>query len=113
MINLLITVNAKRSEFSTGRKVYPNRWDAINGKVVGFSQNIHQLNSHLMKIRTDLYRYADRLKDRGHPLTAVSFRNAYLGLDKPVKMVLKIFEEHNKRVEELLPYIFFCKIRAN
>ena len=56
MINLLIIVNAKRSEFSTGRKVYPNRWDAINGKVVGFSQNIHQLNSHLMKIRKDLYR---------------------------------------------------------
>ena len=79
MIYIRITVNGKRSEFSTGRKIYPNTWDATNGKVLGFSQEVRQLNSQLMKIRTDLFRHADKLKDKGRPLTAVSLKNSYLG----------------------------------
>jgi len=102
MIYIRITVNGKRSEFSTGRKIHPNSWDAANGKVLGFSQEVRQLNSHLMKIRTDLFRHADKLKDQGKPLTAVSLKESYLGLDKPSKMLLEIFQEHNDRVDKLV-----------
>ncbi|AEM72337.1 integrase family protein [Allomuricauda ruestringensis DSM 13258] len=101
-IYIRITVNGRRSEFSTGRKIYPNTWDATNGKVLGFSQKVRQLNSQLMKIRTDLFRHADKLKDKGRPLTAVSLKNSYLGVDKPSKMLLEIFQEHNERVEKLV-----------
>jgi len=102
MIYIRITVNGKRSEFSSGRKIYPHTWDATNGKVLGFSQEIRQLNSHLMKIHTDLFRHADKLKDRGQPLTAVSLKDSYLGLDKPTKMLLEIFQEHNDRIDKLV-----------
>src|SRR5690606_1113220 len=101
MIYVRITVDGKRAEMRTGRKVHPNMWDAAYGKVVGFSQDVRQLNSYLSKMRTDLYRYADKLKDRDEPLTAVSLKEAYLGLDKPSKMLLEIFQEHNDQVDSL------------
>src|SRR5690606_4454083 len=102
MIYMRITVNGKRSEFSIGRKIHPKAWDATNGKVLGFSQEVRQLNSHLMKIRTDLYGHADRLKEKGRPLTAESLKDSYFGRDNPSKMLLEVFQEHNDRVDQLV-----------
>ena len=99
MMYVRITIDGKRSEFSTGRKVRPSIWDAAYGKVLGFSQEVRQLNSYLSKIRTDLYLHAEKLKDRDQVLTAVSLKESYLGLDKPSKMLLEIFQEHNNQVE--------------
>ena len=48
MIYVRITINGKRSEFSTGRKIHASLWDAAYGKVFGFSQEVRQLNSHLI-----------------------------------------------------------------
>lgn len=102
MIYVRITVNGERSEFSTGRKIHPSQWDAAYGKVLGFSQEVRQLNSQLSKIRTDLYRHADILKGREQTLTAMSLKEAYLGLDKPTKMLLEVFQEHNEQVNSLV-----------
>nr|WP_313884850.1 phage integrase SAM-like domain and Arm DNA-binding domain-containing protein [uncultured Allomuricauda sp.] len=74
MIYVRITVNGERSEFSTRRKIHPSQWDAAYGKVLGFSQEVRQLNSQLSKIRTDLYRHADILKGREQILTAESLK---------------------------------------
>ena len=101
-IYVRITIDGKRAEFSTGRKVQPRIWDAAYGKVLGFSQEVRQLNSYLSKIRTDLYLHADKLRDRGQVLTAVSLKESYLGLDKPSKMLLEIFQEHNDQVDSLV-----------
>ncbi|MCE2612307.1 site-specific integrase [Flavobacteriaceae bacterium D16] len=102
MIYVRITANGKRAEFSTGRKVHPSKWDSAYGKVLGFSQEVRQLNAQLAKIKTDLYRYAEKLGDREEPITAVSLKESYLGLNKPVKMLLEIFQEHNDRVDKLV-----------
>ena len=102
IIYVRITVNGQRAEFSTGRKVHPSKWDPAYGKVLGFSLEVRQLNAQLEKIKTDLYKHADRLKDKEQNLTAVSLKDAYLGLDRPVKMILEIFQEHNDRVNKLV-----------
>jgi len=101
-IYVRITIDGKRAEFSTRRKVHPSAWDAAYGKVLGFSQEVRQLNSYLSKIRTDLYLHADKLRGRDQALTAVSLKESYLGLDRPSKMLLEIFQEHNDRVNELI-----------
>ncbi|WP_437395290.1 site-specific integrase [Flagellimonas lutimaris] len=101
-IYVRITIDGKRAEFSTRRKVHPSTWDAAYGKVLGFSQEVRQLNSYLSKIRTDLYLHADKLRGRDQALTAVSLKESYLGLDRPSKMLLEIFQEHNDRVNELI-----------
>ena len=105
-IYVRITIDGKRAEFSTRRKVHPSAWDAAYGKVLGFSQEVRQLNSYLSKIRTDLYLHADKLRGRDQVLTAVSLKESYLGLDRPSKMLLEIFQEHNDRVNELIGEVF-------
>lgn len=72
MIYLRITVNGKRVELSTGRKVRPNKWNSAHSAVQGFSPEIRQLNSYLAKIRTDLYKLVGKLKEEDIPLTAES-----------------------------------------
>lgn len=80
--------------------------------MLGFSQEVRQLNSYLSKMRTDLYLHAEKLKDLGQPLTAVSLKESYLGLDKPSKMLLEILQEHNDQVESLVRRVL-AKERPN
>lgn len=102
MIYLRITVNGRRAEFSTGRKVRPHKWNPAHSMVQGFSPEVRQLNSYLAKIRTDLYKLVEKLKEEDVPLTAVSLRDAYLGKDQKYKMLLEIFQEHNNQVDSLV-----------
>lgn len=102
MIYLRITVNGRRAELSTGRKVQPHKWNPAHSIVQGFSPEVRQLNVYLAKIRTDLYKQVEKLKENDLPLTAISLRDAYLGKDRKYKMLLEIFQEHNDQVENLV-----------
>lgn len=102
MIYMRITIHGKRVEMSTGRKTYPYKWNAATSMVQGFSPDIHQLNVYLNKMRTDLYKHAERIKENDLPLTSESLRDAYLGKDKKYKMLLDIFQEHNNQVDNLI-----------
>ena len=102
MIYLRITVNGKRVEMSTNRKTYPNKWNASQSMVQGFSPEIRQLNVYLAKMRTDIYKHAEKLKEADVPITAESLRDAYLGKGQKHKMLLEIFQEHNNQVNNLV-----------
>ncbi|SNZ00145.1 site-specific integrase [Flagellimonas pacifica] len=102
MIYLRITVDGKRSELSTGRKTYPHKWNAATSVVQGFSPDIRQLNIYLNKMRTEIYKHAERIKENDLPLTSESLRDAYLGKDQKHIMLLEIFQEHNDQVESLV-----------
>ena len=102
MIYMRITVNGKRAEFSTGRRVHPSTWDSAYGKALGTSPEVRQLNTQLQQIKTDLYDHASKLKRGNGRLTARMLKEAYLGIDKPEKMILEIFQEHNEQVEQLI-----------
>ena len=97
MIYLRITVNGKRAELSTGRKTFPHKWKVSLSMVQGFSEDVRQLNAYLNKMRTDLYKQAEKLKENDLPITAI-----YLGKDQKYKMLLEIFQEHNDQVESLI-----------
>lgn len=102
MIYVRITVQGQRAEFTTGRKIHPSIWDPAQFKAIGFSAEIRQLNSYLQKISTDLFRHADKLKDREGTFSALELKEAYLGIDKHSKMLLQIFQEHNEQVDSLI-----------
>ena len=102
MIYLRITVNGKRVEMSTHRKTYPHKWNAAQSMVQGFSPEIRQLNVYLAKMRTDMYKHAEKLKESDYPLTAESLRDAYLGKGQKYKMLLEVFQEHNNQVDSLV-----------
>jgi len=102
MIYLRITVDGRRVEMSTHRKTYPNKWNAAQSMVQGFSPEIRQLNVYLAKMRTDIYKHAEKLKEADYPLTAESLRDAYLGKGQKYKMLLEVFQEHNNQVDSLV-----------
>ena len=102
MIYLRITVDGRRVEMSTHRKTYPHKWNAAQSMVQGFSPEIRQLNVYLAKMRTDIYKHAEKLKEADNPLTAESLRDSYLGKGQKYKMLLEVFQEHNNQVNSLV-----------
>ncbi len=102
MIYLRITVNGRRAEMSTGRKVHPHNWSTSTMRVQGFSPEVGQLNRYLTRMRTEVYEQADKLREQRLPITAEALRDAYLGKDIKYKMLLEVFQEHNNQVESLV-----------
>lgn len=46
-----ITVNGKRAEISTGKKVMPEKWNVSAGRVRGTGEQARIINRHLDKMR--------------------------------------------------------------
>ncbi|WP_350293528.1 site-specific integrase [uncultured Croceitalea sp.] len=101
-IYLRLTVNGKRSELSISRKVDPEKWNAKTGKMRGSGIEAVQLNQYLDMIRAKVNRIQFQLVEEGNPFTAVDIKNIYQGKDREVKMLLEVFDEHNRQMKKLV-----------
>ncbi|WP_158975384.1 MULTISPECIES: site-specific integrase [Flavobacteriaceae] len=102
-IYLRITVNGKRAEVSTMRKVAISRWNAKANKVKGYSIEARQTNRHLDVIKNRIYEiYQNLLHEDMDIVSAASIRDEYVGINKNQKLILELFEEHNLRMERLV-----------
>ncbi len=99
---LRLTVNGKRSELSVSRKVDPQRWDSRTNKLRGTSSEARELNIYLDKVRSRINKIHEKLIDANQPFTALDLKNLYLGKKEKPKMLLEIFDEHNKQMEKLI-----------
>ena len=96
-----ITVNLRRSEFSTQHKA-TDKWDSKLGKITGSSTEARMVNRHLDDVRTKIYEIYDRLTREDKPISAQIIRDIYQGKDNEQKMLLELFKEHNGRIESLI-----------
>lgn len=102
-IYLRITVNGKRAEVSTMRKVVLSKWNAKANKVNGYSIEARQTNRHLDVIKNRIYEiYQNLLHEDIDIVSASSIRDEYIGTNKNRKLILELFEEHNLRMERLI-----------
>ena len=101
-IYLRLTVNGKRSELSISRKVDPEKWNAKTGRMRGSGMEAVQLNQYLDMVRAKVNKIHFRLVEEGKPFTALDLKNIYLGKDKEVKMLLVVFDEHNRQMKKLV-----------
>lgn len=101
-IYLRITVNGKRSELSINRKVEVSRWNKSSGKVKGTSTISRELNQYMSNIRHRIYTIHDSLVNDDKRITPSRIKNVYIGKDQKVIMLLKIFQDHNDKVESLI-----------
>ncbi|WP_339839265.1 site-specific integrase [uncultured Maribacter sp.] len=99
---LRLTVNGKRSELSISRKVDPQRWDARTNKMRGTSAEARELNIYLDKVRSRVNKMHEKLIDANQPFTALDLKNLYIGKKEKPKMLLEVFDEHNKQMEKLI-----------
>ena len=97
-----ITVNGRRIEFSTGRYISPEKWSSEKGKMKGQSAEARSINKHLDILKTKIIDIQMEFIHTKTPISAKIFKSKVLGEDGKRRMLIPIFEDHNKRIEELV-----------
>ncbi|WP_339655430.1 site-specific integrase [uncultured Maribacter sp.] len=102
-VYLRITVNGKRAEVSTMRKVPIAKWDAKANKVIGYTIETKQTNRQLDIVKNRIYEiYHNLLHEDMEGISANRIRDEYIGANKNRKFILEMFEEHNLKMERLV-----------
>ncbi|MDO9594764.1 MAG: Arm DNA-binding domain-containing protein, partial [Lutibacter sp.] len=102
MIYMRITVNGRRSELSIQRKIDVLKWNTQAGRAKGYSEEVQKINTYIDIIQNKIYKIHQKFIENNIPYSAEKIRDHYLGIDEAQKMLLEIFEEHNKQVEKLI-----------
>ncbi|MBU3681240.1 MAG: site-specific integrase [Flavobacterium sp.] len=97
-----ITINGSRIELSTSRTVEKAKWNTAAGKVKGNSEEARLINSHLDLLKHNVYETEKWLLNNGHEINAQTLKNKLTGIDENQRMLLTIFEDHNKRMKDLI-----------
>ena len=101
-IYLRVTVNGQRIEQSTKRYVEPIKWSTEQGKMKGNSEEARALNTYLDILKAKVYDIQKKIIHDGQEANFENIRNKMLGVDTRNRMLIPIFEDHNKKVEALL-----------
>jgi len=97
-----ITVNGRRIEFSIGRNVTAVKWSSEKGKMKGQSEEARSINKHLDILKTKIIDIQMEFIHTKTPISAKIFKSKVLGEDAKRRMLIPIFEDHNRRIEELV-----------
>ena len=101
-IYLRITIEGKRVEISAKRSILASKWNAQAHRSIGRSESAKELNTYLDSLLADVYRHHRELIQEDIEITAKALKNRILGVEAKEQMLVKLFEEHNNRAEELV-----------
>jgi site-specific recombinase XerD len=101
-IYLRITVNGQRFETATSRFVENEKWSVKAGRIVGSTKEAKELNGFLDILQAKAFDIQKKLITLGVEVTIENFTNLWQGKKEKARMLLEIFEHHNKQVEELI-----------
>ncbi|CAM4070969.1 site-specific integrase [Gillisia limnaea] len=97
-----ITINGKRSEFSTGRQIELRKWSSGSGNAKGNSDESKSINRFLDSIKSKLYDINDRLIRVNQSISSKIIRDIYFGKGEEQRMLMEIFQEHNDQMKKLI-----------
>ncbi|WP_300433952.1 site-specific integrase [Christiangramia sp.] len=98
-----LTYNGKRADFTTSRKIAPNKWNKHGSIAKGNSDESKAINRYLDSIRSKLYDIHDRLIRDNQPISAKIIKDIYFGKgDEQERMLMEIFQEHNDGMKKLI-----------
>ena len=101
-IYVRITVDGRRAALSLKRKVAPEHWDSRMNKMKGKDDEAKELNYYMTTIRHKLNKIHHHLVEEEKPFSAQDIKSRFLGGHEPYKMLLDVFEEHNKHMKSLI-----------
>ena len=101
-IYLRITVNGLRAEFSTKRKIRPEKWCSVKGRVKGSNSKTKALNHYIDELESKAYGIHARLVIKKRPFNAKLIKNKLLNKEDIYKTLLSIYDEHNTQIEQLV-----------
>lgn len=101
-IYLRITVDGQRAEMSVGRDCLPEKWNAQAGLASGTKEDIKALNTYLNILQAKVHQNHALLLAAGEPITAEMLKNKVSGKTEKGRSLVKIFQDHNNKIEALL-----------
>jgi len=101
-VYLRITVNGKRAELAIQRKCDPEKWNSRKGCMVGTNDVARELNAYLLALQTKIYEIQRSLLSDDLPVYPELIKRKLTGEEDVPKMFLKIFEEHNEQMRNLV-----------
>jgi site-specific recombinase XerD len=102
-IYMRVTIDGQRFEVSVKRYVKAEQWSASAGRLKGNHEEAKHLNSLLDAFKVRAFNYQREILTECKPFTIETYRVKWLGLniERP-RMLLEIFEHHNKQMKELI-----------
>ncbi|MBL7886848.1 MAG: site-specific integrase [Flavobacterium sp.] len=97
-----ITINGTRIELSTSKFVEKNKWNTAAGKIKGNSEEARLINSYLDILNAKAYETEKWMVNNNQEINAQTFKNKFLGVEERQRKLIVIFEDHNKRMKELV-----------
>jgi site-specific recombinase XerD len=97
-----ITINGIRIELSTSKFVDKSKWNKEAGRIKGNSEEARLINSYLDILKNKAYETEKWMVNNDEEINAQRFKNKLLGIEENQRKLLIIFEDHNKRMKELV-----------
>ena len=97
-----ITVNGERIEMSTSKFIEKAKWNTSAGKIKGSSEEARLINSYLDILKAKVYEAEKWMVNNNQEINAQTFKNKLLGIEEKQRKLMLIFQEHNKRMKELI-----------
>jgi site-specific recombinase XerD len=98
-IFMRVTVDGKRSEVSTGKRMKRSSWNPRAGRAKGYSEEAQEINAHLQQMESGICRIQRQYVEEGRIYTAKILSNTFLGKGEKPKMLLEIYHGHNTDLE--------------
>lgn len=97
-----ITINGQRFDLSTGLYIEEVKWSSEASKMKGNTEEARLTNGRLDMMRATVYETEKKLFMNEVEITLENFKNEYLGKKDRDRMLIPIFEEHNRKIKELV-----------
>lgn len=101
-IYLRITIDGKPREITTKRHIAPEKWNSIAQKVNGNTEEVRALNAYLKSLEQEVFETQHQLIKDKATVTTESLKNKLQGVDERKMLLVPIFEDHNRKVKELV-----------
>jgi site-specific recombinase XerD len=101
-IYVRVTIQSKRFEFSSNKFINPVKWSVEGAKVKGSNEETRTINGHLDKLKSKVLDAEKTLIKKDIEVNSESLKNEFLGINENRRMLMPIFEEHNKKIKELI-----------
>lgn len=101
-IYVRLTIDGKRLEYSTKKFIDPSKWSKDLNRMKGNSEEARSINSLLDFTRNRINEIHFELLKESKTIQIDEFKNKLLGIKERERLLIPIFEEHNRKIKELI-----------
>lgn len=101
-IYVRLTVDGKRLEYSTKKFIDVSKWSQELSRMKGNSEEARSINSLLDFTRNRINEIQFELLKESKSINIDDFKNKLYGIKERERLLIPIFEEHNRKLKELI-----------